>query len=66
MTGKRKSVDLARNETRRGSEQKTRAGSIKPFGWLRTKTTGPETGTSSTRLVSMRRKKSLSAMLMTA
>src|SRR5215204_3089903 len=62
----RKSVDLARKEIRRGSAAKTSPGSISPLGWLRTKMSASDAGTSCARLVSMRRKKRRSATLMTA
>src|SRR5918998_1043542 len=61
MTGVLKSVDLARNETRRGAKQSRKHGSTSPFGWLRTNMHAPPRGTRSTPDTSTRRKKTRSA-----
>src|SRR5205823_3374159 len=46
-----------RRERGRGARHRRKAGSMSPFGWLSTKMTGPSSGTRSTPVTSMRRKK---------
>ena len=57
ITGIRKSGAFASNDTRRGARHKRNAGSMRPFGWLSTKITGPCGGTCSAPETSIRLKK---------